>query len=59
MDTTNTKSQRVQQFYSFLLLLIIGGVLLLANVIWVECLLRVLQFGVGPALWNSLLSQER
>jgi uncharacterized membrane protein len=50
MDTANTKPQRVQPFYWFLLLLIIGIVLFLANVIWVECLLRVLQFGVGVAL---------
>jgi hypothetical protein len=47
MDTTNTKPQRVQPFYWFLLLLIIGIVLFLAYAIWVECLLRVLQSGVG------------
>jgi hypothetical protein len=40
MDTANTKSQRGQQFYLFLLLLIISIVLFLALVIWVECLLR-------------------
>jgi hypothetical protein len=40
MDTANTKSQRVQQFPFFLLLLIISIVFLLALVIWVECLLR-------------------
>src|SRR5580704_14521245 len=40
MDTANTKSQRVQKFPFFLLLLIINIVFLLALVIWVECLLR-------------------
>jgi hypothetical protein len=40
MDTANTKSKRVHQFYCFLLLSIISIVLFLALVIWVECLLR-------------------
>jgi hypothetical protein len=42
MDTTNTKSKRVQQFYFFLLLLTISIVFSLALAIWVECLLRAL-----------------
>jgi hypothetical protein len=40
MDTKNTKSKRVQQFYLFVPLLIISIVFFLALVIWVECLLR-------------------
>ena len=42
MDTANTKSQKVQQFCFFLLLLIISIVFFLALVIWIECLLRAL-----------------
>jgi hypothetical protein len=40
MGTANIKSRGVQQFYLFLLLLIIGTVFFAALVIWVECLLR-------------------
>jgi hypothetical protein len=42
MDTTNTKSRRVQLFYFFSLLLIISIVFSVALVIWVECFLRAL-----------------
>src|SRR5580693_1037089 len=59
MDTTNTKSKRVQQFYVFLLLLIISIVFFLALVIWVECFLRAVALEQHQRTFPSAEQESR